>query len=173
MKHETNRLSSFVYVVLQVCSRVPLVRDRTAVRGHPPQSAPKRCDVWRMFTITHQGRTVLRGSWMTGRMLSLRGRLPHVPGAEEVALFRDPALTRASVCQSLVPSMSKRNGPKYQRLWRLSALVLSGNLFSWASWRRSSRIAWVSTEVKVAFEFLCFWVSVYICFTTRPFLCLG
>jgi hypothetical protein len=145
-----------VYVVLQVCSRGLLVRGRTAVHGHPQQSVPKRCDVWRMFTISHQGRTVLRGSWTTGRMLSLRGRLPRLPGAEEVARFRDPALTRANVCPYLVPSMSKKNGPKYRRLWRLSALDLSGNLCSWANWRRSSRIAWVSADVEVTFRmFLC------------------
>jgi len=147
-----------VYFVLQVCWRGLLVRGLTAVHGHPLQSVPKRCDVWRMFTISHQGRTVLRGSWTTGRMLSLRGRLPRVPGAEEVARFRDPALTRASVYPSLVPSMSKKNGQKYRRLWRLSALDLSGNLCSWASWRRSSRIAWVSADVEVTF---------------RTFLCLG
>jgi hypothetical protein len=147
-----------MYVVFQVCSRGLLVKVRRAVHGHPLQSVQKRCDGWRMFTMPRQGRMVLRGDWMRGRKLSLRGLLPHVPGAEVVARVRDPALTRASVYPFLAPSMNKRNGPKYRRLWHLSVLDLSENRCSWASWRRNSRIAWVSADIQVTF---------------RAFLCLG
>lgn len=150
MKQWTNWCTTFMCVVFQVCSRGLQVRVRTAVHGHPLQSVPKRCDAWRMCTIPHQGRTVLRGNLTTGRKLSLRGRLLHVPGAQEVGRVRDLALTRASVYPFLVPSMNKRNGPKYQRLWRPSALGLSENLYSWASWRRSSRTAWVSADVPLS-----------------------
>ena len=118
-----NQLVYYFYV----CCLPGLLKGSTS---QGPDGGPRSSPAERPKTLRRLKNVYDTTPGTTGRKLSLRGRLLHVPGAQEVGRVRDLALTRASVYPFLVPSMNKRNGPKYQRLWRPSALGLSENLYS-------------------------------------------